>query len=80
MMQGLYKLGSFFFAYMNGYYLIHFNTAVAQKLHFLTKCLSFKLKQESQLFRDFFYLSRQLLVDRLERLLKKFVGFGVRIV
>ena len=76
---GLYKLDSFFLTYTQGVYYIYFNTSVAQKLHFLVGSLFYKLRSEQGVVRDFFYLMRQLLIDRLERLVKKFLHFPVKI-
>jgi hypothetical protein len=76
---GFYKLESFSLTYTNGMYYIFFNTSATQKLHFLKKCLSYELQQKQQQNRDFFYLIHQLLNDKLERMLKVFLKFPIKL-
>jgi len=78
-LPGSYKLSAYFCNFTNGSCYLHITTSVAQKLYFLSKCFSIKLRRNYRLFRDFFYLFRQLLILKLERVLTDSIGYCVRI-
>ncbi len=75
---GLYRLESFSILFCDGLYFVNFNTSLSKKLYYLVEFIFAKLITKQQVvYRDFFYLLRQLLIDRLEHLLSRFLDFFV---